>query len=257
MGWLASFGATRYRDIWRDATRTIRTLESFAETEADGARDIATARQRSVEPWLCVQFEHHAADEWRHAEMFRARAQELRTQHPDVDPAERDPGFDLAKGRKSSEVDAHGFFVSGLMEELGDVAYVAMLHVAEKRAARLFRQMSAATRHDPATNRIFEEILKDERFHVAYTKKALEHWRARGRGKDVSDALAAAKGQRFLGAWRRFGLRAAASFGRVLLWIAYHTVLLPFGLVARCTRPAAGFQAPLVRSAARGLRSQY
>jgi len=56
----------------------------------------------------------------------------------------------------------------------GDVAYVAMLHVAEKRAARLFRRMSAATRHDPETNRIFEEILKDERFHVAYTKKALE-----------------------------------------------------------------------------------
>jgi bacterioferritin (cytochrome b1) len=251
MAWL---GAKRYGELWRDPARTIRTLESFAETEADGARDIATARERTAEPWLETQFEHHAADEWRHAELFRARARELRAEHPEVAAADRDPRFDLSRGRRSAEVDAHGFFVSGLMEELGDLAYVAMLHVAEKRAAKLFREMSAATRHDPATRRIFEEILKDERFHVAYTKNALEHWRKRGRGKDVSDALSAARGNRFLGAWRRLGLRAAGGFGRAVLWVAYFTLFLPFGLVARWTRPRAGFQAP---ARAGSLRSQY
>lgn len=254
---LLDFGGARYEDIWSDPGRAIRTLESFAETEADGARDIATARERCAEPWLSTQFEHHAADEWRHAELFRARARELRAEHPEVEVGEREPGYDLSRGRRSSEVDAHGFFVSGLMEELGDVAYVAMLHVAEKRAAKLFKRLSSSAAGDPRTKQIFDEILKDERFHVAYTKNALDRWKQKGRGKDVSDALSAARGNRLLGGWRRLGMRAAGSFGRLVLRVLYFTVLLPFGLAASRTRTRTGLQEPLVRDAARRLGSQY
>jgi rubrerythrin len=256
MRW-SGFGGRRYRDIWSSPERAIRTLESFAETEADGARDIATARERCFEPWLRTQFEHHAEDEWRHAELFRARARELRAAHPDVEVQGRDPGYDLARGRRSADVDAHGYFVSGLMEELGEVSSVAMLHVAEKRAAKLFRAMSASAAADPETRRIFDAILKDERFHVAYTRKALDGWKQKGRGKDVSDALSAARGNRLMGGWRRLGMRAAGSFGRVVLRVLYFTLLLPFGLIGRAARRPTGFQPPLVRAASRQLSSQY
>ena len=143
------------------------------------------------------------------------------------------------------------------MEELGDIAYVAMLHVAEKRAAKLFKRMSASATGDPETKRIFEEILKDERFHVAYTKTALDRWKQRGRGKDVSEALSAARGNRVVGGWRRLGVRAAGSFGRVVLRVLYFTLLIPFGLVAARTGARSGLQEPLARDGARRLDSQY
>ena len=143
------------------------------------------------------------------------------------------------------------------MDELGEVGYMAMLHEAEKRAARLFRRLRDSSRRDPATCAIFEAILKDEQYHVAYTKSALEHWTKRGRDREVSRARSAAREQRWLGAWRRMGMRAAGSFGRAVLWIAYHTALAPFGLAVRRSRRAGGWQAPLLREGAQALRSQY
>ncbi len=257
MSWNPLSGRARYADLWHDAERTILTLESFAETEADGARDIRTAAERTVDPFLREHFLRHAADEQRHAELFRDRARELRAEHPHVAVPERDARFDLAKGRDNDDLDAHGFFVAGLMDELGDVSYVAMLHVAEKRAEKLFRLQCDVTRHDHRTNAVFREILRDEMYHVSYTKTALDQWRKRGRGKEVSEALSSANGNRFLGAWRRLGVRAAGGFGQLVLLIVYWTAVPPFGLIARCSRVAGGFREPLFTDGKCRLRSQY
>lgn len=257
MGLIPWRGTGSERALWRDPARAIRTLEGFARTEADGALDIATAEQRCAEPWLRVHLRRHAADERRHAELFEGRVRDLRALHPGLVVADAEPRHDLALGRKSSEVDAHGFFVAGLIEELGEVAYVAMLHVAEQRAARLFRRLRDASVDDPTTQAIFDAILKDEQYHVAYTRKALDHWRAQGRDGEVSRALASARDQRLLGGWKRLGMRSAAGLGHGLLWIAYHSVIVPFGLVARAMRRDLGWKAPLERDAARRLRSQF
>jgi hypothetical protein len=64
--------------------------------------------------------------------------------------------YDLSRGRPATEVDAHGFFTAGLLDEMGEVAYVAMLHEAEKRAAKLFQVHSDLTRDDPPTAAVFE-----------------------------------------------------------------------------------------------------
>ena len=223
-----------FRPTWADPIRTIRTLESFGRTEADGARDIAAAARRVGDAELRGHLERHAADELRHAEMFRVRAAELRSERglSDHELPGSDQQYDLSKGRPEAEVDAHGFYTVGLLDELGEVPYVAMLHVAEQKAERLFAVNGDLLSHDPGTQAIFQQILKDEKYHVAYTGRILDKWRKEGRGREVKDALKEAKESRFIGSWKRLGLRSAGTFARVMLWLFYWTLLLPFGWLA-------------------------
>lgn len=223
-----------FQSTWSDPVRTVRTLESFSRTEADGARDIAAAARRVVDEELRGHLERHAADELRHAEMFRVRAAQLRAESgfSEHDLPGSDQQYDLSKGRPEAEVDAHGFYTVGLLDELGEVPYVAMLHVAEQKAERLFRVNGDLLDGDPGTREVFQQILKDEKYHVAYTARILDRWRKEGRAKEVRDALKEAQESRFIGGWKRLGLRSAGGFARALLWLSYWTVLLPFGWVA-------------------------
>jgi len=241
----------RSRAVWADPARTLLTLESFARTEADGGRDIASAARRVVDPELRKHLERHAGDEMRHAEMFRRRAEELRAaggarvaaaSAAGADVA-GDAAYDLSRGRPAHEVDAHGFLSIGLLDELGEVPYVAMLHVAEERAARLFRLHADLTRGDEATHGIFESILRDEHYHVAWTRSMLDGWKAEGRKDEVKQALKDARQNRLWGAWKRLGVRAGANFGKLALVALYFTLLLPFGLLARSGRDKAGWRA--------------
>ncbi len=63
-----------HRWVWRDVDRRARKLLRFAETEADGGRDLARAAELTDDPLLRRLFLRHALDEHRHAELFR-RAQ--------------------------------------------------------------------------------------------------------------------------------------------------------------------------------------
>ncbi|MFN0242840.1 MAG: ferritin-like domain-containing protein [Planctomycetota bacterium] len=246
------------RELWNDPERRIRTLESFSKTEEDGGLDLLAAARRVGDPELKKSLEVHARDERRHAELFRRRASELRAQAASTPRTGEDSmrAYDLVRGRAATDVDAHGFFTAGLCDELGDVAYVAMLHVAEKRAAAVFEQHRDAVPDDAATRAIFEEILNDEKFHVSYTGNFLKQWRKQGRSHEVKAALRRAKGSRFIGAWKRFGARSAGSFGRAVLWIMYWTLLLPFALFARKRKTPGGFRDGSVPTA-RALDSQY
>lgn len=245
------------RELWADRARKIRTLESFSKTEEDGGLDLRVAARRVADAELVKALLLHADDEVRHAQMFRARAAELRSTAAGSSAQESSPDHDLSRARGADRTDAHGFFTAGLCDELGEVAYVAMLHVAEKRAAELFERHSAALRDDPETKAVFDSILKDEKFHISYTKKTLERWTAAGRGAEVKAGLRRARGSRFIGAWKRFGARAAASFGRVALWLLYWTLLLPFSLLASRRRTPAEWRAPARVSDRDPLGSQY
>lgn len=239
---MLSFGlGARRRDaaVWSDPERKLRTLESFARTEADGGRDIAAAARRASDKELRGHLERHARDELKHAELFHRRAQELRAQSGVgvQRDDELDPRYDLSRGRPSSEVDAHGFLKLALFDELGEVSYVAMLHVAEERAAALFERHSRLLHDDPTTRAIFVEILKDEKYHVAYTGTTLARWRTEGRAGEVKAALKSARGSRFLDGWKRLGMRSTAGIGRVVLFLSYYTAVVPFALGLR-KRPA-------------------
>lgn len=233
----------KHRPVWSDPLRKRRTLESFAVTEEDGGRDLAAAAGHVAEPELRAHLARHARDELRHAELFRERARELSDDASATSHA--DAAYDLSRGRKQGELDAHGFLNAGLYDELGEVEYVAMLHTAERRAAELFSVHAELNAADPRTRAIFEEILRDEKYHVAYTGRFLEHWRAEGRADEVRRVLREARGSRWFGAWKRLGARSGASFGRALLFLFYCTLLAPFGLLARRTRARdGGWRAP-------------
>ena len=68
---------SRARAAWSDPERKLKTLESFARTEADGGRDIVAAQRIVRDAELRGHLERHAADELRHAELFHRRAAEL------------------------------------------------------------------------------------------------------------------------------------------------------------------------------------
>lgn len=245
-----AFLAWKNRSVWKDPLRKRLTLESFAATEADGGRDLVSAARRVSDPELRGHLERHARDEARHAELFRRRASELAA--PALDGARPDRPYDLSRGRRAGELDAHGFLNAGLFDELGEVEYVAMLHVAERRAAELFAVHAELNASDAATRAIFEDILRDEKYHVAYTGRFLEHWRGEGRGDEVTRALRAARGSRLIGAWKRLGLRSAGGFGRALLFVLYWTLLAPFGLAARSKPAPADWREPRPNGASRG-----
>ncbi|MDZ4773399.1 MAG: ferritin-like domain-containing protein [Planctomycetota bacterium] len=245
------------RQLWADPSRKIRTLESFSKTEEGGGLDLRAAARRVSDPELVKALTLHADDEVRHAELFRTRARALRAKSGDVAELESSRPYDLARARGGDAADAHGSFTFGLCDELGEVAYVAMLHVAERRAAELFQRHRDALHDDAETRAVFETILKDEKFHVAYTGKTLERWRTAGRASEVKAGLRAARASRFFGAWKRFGARAAASFGRVVLWIFYWTLLVPFSWFASRRRVDSNWRRPVASRERDPLRSQY
>jgi hypothetical protein len=239
--WLARL---RYGRVWSDPYRVQRSLLSFSETEEDSGKDLVRASQRVADAELRAHFVRHSADELRHAELFRARAAEVAAEHglPAGTPTERP--FELHRARPGVELNAHGFFSAGLIDELGELEYVAMLHVAEARAAALFAALRYAIPADHRTRAVFDEILRDEKYHVAYTGRFLERWRAEGRGREVDAALRAAAGERLLGGWRRFGARSASRTSSAVLSLSYWTIAAPFGLVARGLGRPSGWRRP-------------
>lgn len=248
----------RYQAVWSDPRRSLLTLESFAETEEDGGKDLEAAALRVRDGEVLTHIGHHAKDEVRHAQLFRDRAREVaeaQGRHLGAKEEEMGKAYDLAGTRGVDQVNTHGFFQVGLFDEMGEVGYVAMLHVAEKRAAHIFsvHHRAALAAGDQATAGIFEQILKDEKYHVAWTGTVLKRWRGEGRDAEVSRALSSAKRGRALDAWRRLGLRSASGLATVLLCVMYWTLLAPFGVLARTTRPRIGWQEPRSGS----LTSQY
>lgn len=236
----------RYRAVWADPARKARTLESFSQTEANGGLDIAAAAERVTRPDLKQHLVRHAQDEVRHADLFRQRAAELYAAGVgDLhDEGHSDRAANLDTSSEGGFGD-HGFLHGSRIDDVGELVYVAELHVVEKEAERLFalhRDLNAAD--DPETARIFGEILKDEKYHVSWTGTILEKYRKDGRAKEVKEALDDAKGERFLSAWKRLGVRSAGTFGRATMWIFYYTLLLPFALMARTQQAKPGWQEP-------------
>src|SRR3979490_190867 len=66
-----------HRWVWLDPHRRGRKLLRFAETEADGGRDLSRAAELTSDPLLRRLFLRPALDEQRHAALFHRRGQKL------------------------------------------------------------------------------------------------------------------------------------------------------------------------------------
>src|SRR5437016_9040925 len=72
--------APLHRWVWSDAHRRARKLLRFAETEADGGRDLSRAAELTRDAALRRLYLRHAEDEQRHADLFRRRGRALLSQ---------------------------------------------------------------------------------------------------------------------------------------------------------------------------------
>jgi rubrerythrin len=208
-----------HRWVWGDFDRRVRKLIAFSKVEGDGGRDILRAAELTPDPLLRRLYLEHAIDELRHADLFRHRGAALlrvratnTTSLFNTDPLPGGHGLDdlTIKGEP-------------------DYRLLAFLHVAEKAAAGRFEIYREVVDDDPETRAVFEEILRDEVFHMNYTYSQLARIRPDGYRRQVWLARANRLWKRYL----RLAAAAAGLFGGVILTIMYFVVLAPFAWLAK------------------------
>jgi hypothetical protein len=229
-----------HRWVWLDAHRRGRKLLRFAETEDAGGRDLSRAAELSADGLLRRLYLRHAEDEHRHAALFRRRAREIFETH-----GQRAGGVEanwLAPGERGFEdlrIDAER-----------PAALLAFLHLSERAAAQRFALYRSLLEGDPSTRDLFGEILKDEAFHMSYTRSQL----ARIAPKKQGLVLFRSRAGRVWKAYLRIATALASVFGTVFLTAQYFLVLPLFAWFAKRNVDAEGFSPVRRRSR---LESQY
>lgn len=233
------------RLAWNNARLRARNLLRFAETEAEGGRDLVRAAESTRDPVLRRRFILHARDEQRHAEIFRRRGVAiLRTLPPSsrgLTPVEwPTPGErgldDLQVGRES------------------DASLLAFLHLSEKAAAEDFANYRDILENDPETQTVFDEILRDETLHMTYTLAQL----TRIAPKTSGWVLWRARLGRLWKAYLRIAGAVSGLVSGVILTVLYFLVLPAFAWLARAAerREPPGW-APTRRQPPEAMRGQY
>jgi bacterioferritin (cytochrome b1) len=218
-----------HRWVWRDPHRRARKLLRFAETEADGGRDLSRAAELTGDALLRRLYLRHSEDEMRHATLFRSRGRALLVGLPRA--AQPFEANWLAPGERG--------FDDVRVEGAKDEALLAFLHLSEKAAAQRFALYRQVLSHDPATRAVFDEVLHDEAFHMSYTHTQLERVAARSSRARLWQARIG----RLWKAYLRVAAALASVMGTLLLRVQYFFVLPPFALLARraARREACGF----------------
>ncbi len=209
-----------HRWVWADPRRRAEKLLRFAETEAEGGRDIARAAELTGDALLRRLYLRHALDEQRHAALFRSRGRALLASLP----ANGSPAMQanwLAPGERGLD----GLRVDG--EGVG--ALLAFLHLSEKAAASRFATYIGVLDLDPATRDVFADVLRDEAFHMNYTRAQLKRVSPRHHGL----RLWAARLSRLWKGYLRVAAAVANVIGGVVLAAQYFLVLPLFALLAK------------------------
>jgi len=231
-----------HRWVWADVQRRARKLLRFAETEADGAHDLSRAAEMTPDASLRLLYLRHAADEQRHAVLFRGRGHDL------LD-ASRGKVFEanwLAPGERGlDDLD---------VGSERDESLLAFLHLSEKAAAGRFVVYEKVLACDPQTRAVFARILKDEEFHMTYTRKQLARLAPRRQGLRLWQA----RGGRLWKAYLRIASALAAAMGTVMLAVQYFVILPVFAFLAKraARRESEGFSSSRRRVAGE-LEHQY
>jgi len=216
VGWLLR---PVHRWIWSDFDRRMRKLLAFAEVETDGGRDILRAAEVTTDPLLRRLYLEHAIDELRHGDLFRQRGAALLQRRP-ARATGLFNGTPLPGGHGLDDLRIEGE---------PDHRLLAFLHVAEKAAAVRFAIYRDVVDDDPSTRAIFEEILRDEVFHMNYTYTQLSRVLPRSYRRQVWWARASRLWKRYL----RLAAALAGLLGTALLTIMYFVLLPPFAWLAK------------------------
>ena len=234
-----------HRWIWGDRDRRVRKLLMFAEVETDGGRDILRAAELTPDPLLRRLYLAHAIDELHHGDLFRERGAALLKARSNGSNGKPHDGWFPAAGHGLDDL---------RIENESDDSLLAFLHLSEKAAAGRFAIYRDVVHDDQPTRAIFEEILRDEVFHMNYTHTQL----ARISPATFKQRIWRARASRL---WKRY-LRVAAGvagvFGSGLLLLQYFVILPPFAWMAkRAARREPSGWSPIPRERGASPSSQY
>jgi hypothetical protein len=208
-----------HRWVWGDLDRRIRKLLAFADVETDGGRDILRAAEVTPDPLLRRLYLAHAIDELHHGDLFRERGTALlRTRSTRLNGLFN--GSPLPGGHGLDDLQIAGE---------PDHRLLAFLHVAEKAAAGRFTIYRQVVDDDPQTKAIFEEILRDEVFHMNYTYTQLARVSPEWYRREVWRARANRLWKRYL----RIAAAVANLFSALVLTIMYFVLLPLFAWFAK------------------------
>jgi len=233
-----------HRWIWSDFDRRVRKLLLFAEVETDGGRDILRAAEVPPDPLLRRLYLEHAIDELRHGDLFRERGAALLQSSG---PRHRTffSGTPLPGGHGLDDLRVEGE---------PDHRLLAFLHVAEKAAASRFTIYRECVDDDPPTKAIFEQILRDEVFHMNYTYTQL----ARVSPESYRWQVWRARASRLWNRYLRLAAAIADLIGGAILTVMYFVLLPPFAWMARrAERRTPPGWTPISREHQDSLTSQY
>jgi rubrerythrin len=233
-----------HRWVWGNFDRRVRKLIAFSKVEGDGERDILRAAELTADPLLRRLYLEHAIDELRHADLFRQRGADL---------------LQLRATRSKLLFNTNPLPGGHGLDDLSiegepDHRLLAFLHVAEKAAAGRFAIYRDVVEDDPSTRAIFEEILRDEVFHMNYTYTQLARVLPRSYRWQVWQARASRLWKRYL----RLAAGIAGVLGTAILTIVYFVVLAPFAWLAkRAERREPVGWTPIARQDGDSPTSQY
>jgi hypothetical protein len=210
-----------HRWVWSDARRRADKLLRFAETEADGGRDIARAAERTSDALLRRLYLRHAMDEQRHAKLFRTRGRAILSALAAESAARGFQANWLSPGERGlDDLD---------VDKEKEDTLLAFLHLSEKAAARRFAVYHEVLNVDPATRDVFGDVLKDEAFHMNYTLSQLKRVAPRKHGV----RLGWARLTRLWKGYLRIASAVANVMGGVVLAVQYFVILPIFALFAK------------------------
>jgi rubrerythrin len=229
--------------IWRLPGRTSIKMAGFSHTEAGSGIDMLLACEQTPRRDMRAKYFRHALDELKHAGMFRKRSLSL---------APKKQSRAAAVLNDGDFIQDHGINAKmSLFSQLGELEFLAFVWIAEKRGAQQFDVYAHLLRDDKDSHVMFEEIARDERFHIAYSRAELDQYVSKGQAKEVRTAVFRVRRRRWLQGWLRFSRILGEHMSQLWLGLLYFFVVGPSSILARLTeKPTTGFVDPITNDSA-------
>lgn len=197
--------------------RAARLLHGFARTEEQSQLELRQAARLCSDERRRARYLRHALDEARHAQAFAEHATEL------------------ARAAGSAGFARPAAGCEDLYERLGELRFLAFVHAGERRGRIEFETFARLLRRRGrnALAELFENLVKDERQHEAYSARLLEELAGE------AGARRALRWAALSGTWREFRRRGRALAGVVYsaTMLLVYATLAPFALAYRAFSP--------------------
>jgi hypothetical protein len=210
--------------VWKKPSRSAKLLAKFSQAERGSSYDMLAAAEKTHRRELRRKYLEHALDEAQHARMFKNRALELGVSRELK--ALIDIGYLTDHGIVAGET---------LFERMGELKFLAFVHIAEKHAVEHFKIFRDYRFPDDTTIRILDQISKDEIFHMTYSLKELEKYAKHGKEqeKEVKRIFFSVRLQRCKESWLRFGHNIGDVMTTFWMLMLYFFIVPPFSIFAK------------------------